>query len=244
MRSQSNKRGGAGLAFLVLLLGFAVGITLFMPWETLCERLVRHVDSKLESVNFTWKDIRRAGPSGFRIDNLAVGFANAPGALRFEHADLRFGISPLARVRLNTGGEECLLKIYRSGLVECEGQINLTYLLGGSGMQGTLFAKGGIMTSETESGWLHLRSHRLILADGTESEDLSLTVEIRGGTWELKNISLRKPLDFQGKGSVALDRGDLRNSLVTLAGEVAVGNTFHPLNLENRLGFLLGAPGR
>ncbi len=233
--------------FLVVFLGFAVGVALFTPWEKLCERLVQHVDSKLINLNFTWKDIRRAGPSGFRIDDLVIGFENSPGALRFEHADLRFGISPLAKVRLNTGGDECHLNIFRNGHLELDGKVDLTYLFGGGRLQGSVFAKGGFMPSPKGellgSGWLDLRAHRLVLPDGTLSEDLSLTLEIQDKEWNIKNASIRKPIDFQGSGLFEPDRTNFTDSVVKLNGEVAVGDEFHPVELESRLGLLLGASG-
>lgn len=245
---QSGKRGSVGRGFLVLLLGFAVGAALFTPWEKLCERLVQHVDSKLTNLNFTWQDLRRAGPSGFRIDELVVGFENSPGSLRFAHADLRFGFSPLARVRLDTGGDECHLNIYRSGLLEIEGRVNLTFLFGGGGVQGNLFAKGGVMPSEegllAGTGWLNLRSEKLVLPDGTVSEELNLTTEINRGNWIVKNVSMRKPVDFQGNGLAELNRESFPDSAVRLKGEYAIGDSFYPVEIESRLGDFLGDSNR
>lgn len=237
---KQSRSGHTGAAFLVLLLGFGLGITVFTPWAVLCERLVQHVDSKLVNMNLTWTDLRRAGPSGFRIDNLTVGFDNAPGALHFEHADLRFGFSPLARVRLNTSGEECYLNIFRSGLLEIDGQVDLTYLLGGGGVQGDLYAKGGIMPSDDGrllgSGWLDLRSRQMVLPDGKRAEELALTLEINGSQWAIKNVSIRQPVDFQGKGVAELDKTQFMDTNIRLKGEIAVGDTFHPVDVDTRLG--------
>ncbi|GEM_PF-1069185 len=231
------------LRFLAIFLGLAVGVTLFMPWEKICVRLVEHIDSRLVNTRFTWSDLRRAGPSGFRIDDLAVGFANAPGAMFFEHADLRFGFSPLARVRLNTGGSECFVSVDSKGRLTIDGEVNLTYLFGRSELGGLVHVRGRLIPSGDGlllgTGWFDLRAPRLELPDGTVCSEVAATVALNNNHWNIKNISLKKPVDYQGKGVLELDQTSVPHSLVRLEGDLIVGGQSHSYSLQGRLKDLL-----
>lgn len=235
--------GGATVRFLTVFLGFAVGVALFMPWEKLCVRLMEYVDSRLPSLNLTWDDLNRAGPSGFRVDGLVVGFENSPGSMTFEHADIRFGLDPLARVRLNTGGDEFFLNFSRSGLIEFDGSIDLTYLFGRGKLRGSVSVKGKTRVDQSGrfpgTGWVDIRTPDLTLPDGTVCRDVALTAEMRGRSWIVKNISLRKPVDFQGTGVVTFDEASIPDSKVSIEGQIAMGNTFHPYDARGTLGSVL-----
>jgi hypothetical protein len=232
--------------FLTVFLGFALGVALFMPWEKICVRLVEYVDAKLVNTRFTWTDLRRAGPSGFRLDGLVVSFANAPGSMFFEHADLRFGFSPLARVRLNTGGSECYVSVDTEGRLKVEGQVNLTFLFGRSELGGLVHVKGRIIpTSDGRllgSGWFDLRAPRLVLPDGTLCSEVSATVEMNEHQWNIKNFSQKQPVDYQGKGVMELDPDSVPRSVVRLDGELIVGGRPHAYDVEGTLHDLLAGP--
>lgn len=221
------------LAILVLALaGFAFGIALFMPWDKLWTSVLVRFDEELSSAGFSWESMDREGPLSFRLVNLEVAAAGMPGVLRFEHAYVRMGNSPLAKVRLDTGGPQCTLGIYRNGRFEFEGELNLTYLFGHGDYQGQLHASGSLFLPAgavlPKKGWVDLRSQQLILPRNRMCRDFAFTAEVADADVRIRDFTIAAPLAVRAGGSMKLSPTNLFASTYAVQGERDVNGSTIP----------------
>ncbi len=224
--------------FLVLF-GLLIGIALFTPWNKIWASALATVDEKLPTVGLQWEGIDRDGPFGFRVRNLQITVANTPGSLMFKQAYVRMGFSPLARVRLDTGGSRCDLDLFRNGSYEFEGDLNLTALLGGTDFKGILRVAGNLfMPAGSElpkKGWVDIRSQQFILPDEKTIEDLAFTAEIHGPDMDIRDFSIRLPITIKTAGKGVLDPKNLYNTRFDLKGEVTIGKQAVPYETQGTL---------
>ncbi|NDV19967.1 hypothetical protein GO013_11095 [Pseudodesulfovibrio sp. JC047] len=236
LQTRSSLPGRILARFFLILLGFAIGIALFMPWNKIWASALARVDMQLPSVGLTWDAIDRDGPLNFRVRNLRITMAQTPGALRFQHAYVSMGFSPLATVRLDTGGPQCVLELFSNGVFEFEGDLNLTYLLGMSDFKGELRASGSLFLPDgarlPHSGWVDIRSQRLVLPGDKSVEDFAFMAEIDHETMNIRDFSMKSPFMYKSTGSATLDPDNLFRTMFSLTGEMTVGReTFsYPLN--------------
>ena len=213
--------------FFLVGLGFLLGLGLFTPWNKLWARALGALDARLPTVGLRWEGIDRDGPTKFRVRELTVTVADTPGAFRFHRAYVSMGFSPLARVRLDTGGSVCNLEVFRNGTFSWEGDLNLTALLGGTDFKGTLHAAGNIFmpagSALPKNGWLDLRSQRLILPGDRAVEDMAFTGEIVDGAVVIRDFTMGSPLDLKVSGIGALHPDNLFRSTYAVAGEITMG---------------------
>ena len=111
-RRSSSLPGRILARMFLVLFGFLVGIALFMPWEKLWSSALVSLDEKMPTIGLRWEAIDKAGPLGFRVRELRITLADTPGSLAFHRAQVSVGFSPLAHVRLDTGGSECELDLF------------------------------------------------------------------------------------------------------------------------------------
>lgn len=220
----------------MVLAGFILGVALFTPWGKMWERVLETLDRNTSEYQLSWSGIDRAGPSGFRMKNVELALAGTPGALAFAEADVRVGFNPLAKVRIGTGGPECFLTIHRTGWVDFEGDLNLTYVLRNSDIRGILHAKGKFRTAPKSGaplkGWADLRTQLLELPGGRSVSDLSYTGVLEGKTVTIRNFSIKTPLDLRVEGKAELNRNNFPATRIQVTGEVMTPTGSEPYNRE------------
>ena len=213
--------------FFLVGVGFLLGLALFTPWNKIWAQALAILDDGLPTVSMRWEAIDRDGPFGFRVRDLVVTVADTPGAFAFHRAYVTMGFNPLATVRLDTKGAECVLAVHRNGAFEFEGDLNLTSLLGGADFQGTLHAAGRLFmpagSALPKNGWLDLRSQKLLLPGGRSIEDMAFTGEIADADLVIRDFSIRAPLDVKVAGTGVLHPGDLFRTTYDVEGEIVVG---------------------
>ena len=239
-RRKSSSLPGRMLARLFLiLLGFLMGVALFTPWDKIWASALTRLDENLPMVGLTWEGIDRDGPFGFRVRDFKITVAETPGFLRFEHAYVTMGFSPLATVRLDTGGTQCLLELYSNGIFEFKGDLNLTYLLGYSDFKGTLNTSGSLFMPDgarlPKNGWLDIRSQQLVLPGDRSVEDLSFTAAIEHNHLDIRDFSMRQPMIYKSTGVAVIDPDDLFQTLFSLTGQMTVGNETFPYEMKGTL---------
>lgn len=224
---------------LLMALGFLMGVALFTPWNKIWSDALTSLDEKLPTVRLRWESIDRDGPLGFRVNGLRVAMADTPGSLAFRHAYVRVGLSPLARVRLDTGGAQCELDLFRSGAFEFEGDLNLTSLLGGTDFKGSLHVAGNLFLPEgavlPRSGWLDIRSQQLVLPDGKTIADFAFTTEINHSDLDVRDFSIGSPVAIRTAGRGLIDPSNLYLTTFDLKGELTIGKRTLPYETRGTL---------
>ncbi|WP_272698825.1 hypothetical protein [Desulfovibrio sp. Fe33] len=239
--SKHSSLPGRILARLVLMsLGFALGVALFTPWGKVWASALTRLDANMPAVGLTWSSIDRDGPFGFRVRDFKISAAQTPGRLHFEHAYVTVGLSPLARVRLDTGGAQCLLELFSNGVFDFEGDMDLTYLLGNSDLKGVVHASGSLFLPEgarlPRKGWMDVRSAQLVLPGGKVIEDLAFTSEIENVNMNVRDFSMRLPLNYKSSGTAVIDPDDFFRTRFDLKGDMTVGRETFPYEMRGTLG--------
>jgi len=239
-RSKSSSLPGRILARLVLItLGLAMGVVLFMPWDKIWASALTRLDESLPSVGLSWSGIDRDGPLGFRVRDFKISVAQTPGRLHFEHAYVRMGFSPLATVRLDTGGPQCRLELFSNGVFDFEGDMDLTYLLGNSDLKGVLHASGSLFLPDgarlPKNGWVDVRSAQLVLPGDKVVEDLAFTAEIENRDMAVRDFSMRLPLAYKSTGTAVIDPDNLFGTRFDLKGDMTVGRESFPYEMHGTL---------
>lgn len=224
--------------FLVLF-GFLVGIAMFTPWDKIWASALASLDEKLPTIGLRWEGIDRDGPFGFRVRDLKITVADTPGSLTFRQAYVEVGFSPLAHVRLDTGGPQCELNMFQTGAFEFEGDLNLTSLLGGADFKGTLHVAGNLFLPAgsvlPKKGWIDIRSQQLLLPGDKSIEDLAFTAEIQGPDMDVRDFSLGKPIALKAAGKGVLDPDNLYRTAFDLKGEMTIGQRTFPYDAKGTL---------
>nr|WP_321514703.1 hypothetical protein [uncultured Pseudodesulfovibrio sp.] len=225
--------------FFLIMLGFLIGVAVFTPWDKIWASALTRLDEQLPTVGMTWAGIDRDGPLSFRVSDFKVTVAQTPGALRFKRAHVSMGFSPLATVRLDTGGPECTLELFSNGVFEFEGDLNLTYLLGFGDFKGTLRASGSLFLPEgaklPHMGWVDIRSQRLVLPSEKSVEDFAFTAEIDNENMNIRDFSMKSPIMYKSTGSAVIDSNNLFRTTFSLTGEMTVGRESFPYPMHGTL---------
>lgn len=225
--------------FFLILLGFLIGVALFTPWDKIWASALTRLDAAQPAVGLTWESIDRDGPFGFRLNDFEITVAHTPGALRFKHAFVTMGFSPLAEVRLDTGGQRCFLELFSNGVFEFKGDLNLTYLLGSGDFKGTLNASGSLFMPDgatlPKNGWVDIRSQRLVLPGERTVQDLAFTAAVENANMDIRDFSIRAPINYKSAGVAVIDPDDLFRTLFTLRGEMTVGSESFPYEMKGTL---------
>lgn len=223
----------------LLLFGFFVGLALFTPWDKLWASALASLDERLPTVGLRWESIDRAGPIGFRVKKLRVSFADTPGALAFDQAYVRVGFSPIAHVRLDTGGSQCELELFQNGSFEFEGDLNMTALLGGADLKGVLHVAGDLFlpagATLPKKGWVDIRSQQLLLPGDKSVEDIAFTAEIRDADMDIRDFSMGKPLVLKTAGVGLINQQNLYQTQFDLKGEMTIGKRVFPYDAKGTL---------
>ena len=231
---------GRVIRVAALVLGLAAGLVVFTPWDKLWVMAVNNVDERLPLVGLSWDGVRKEGPSGFQLRGLRITVNGMPGELTFEHADVRIGLNPLARIRLDTGGAQCMLQLYDNGRIEFQGDLNATYLLGRGDIQGVVHASGSLYFPQGATlpvkSWLDVRSSWLSLPGPKVYQDLAFTAEIEGAEVRIRDYSLSAPVNIKTSGTATLDPQGLIKSVVALKGEQRLGNSAYPYEFHGTVG--------
>lgn len=238
-RYSSSLPGRILLRLSLILLGFLLGVALFTPWDKIWASALTRLDENLPMVGLTWEGIDRDGPFGFRVRDFKITVAETPGFLRFRHAYVTMGFSPLAKVRLDTGGVQCFLELYSNGIFEFKGDLNLTYLLGFSDFKGTLNTSGSLFMPAgaklPKNGWMDIRSQQLVLPGERSVSDLAFTAAIEGNHLDIRDFSMREPMAYKSTGVALIDPDDLFQTLFSLKGEMTVGKDTFPHDMKGTL---------
>lgn len=231
---------GRILARLFLIaLGFLIGVALFTPWDKIWASALAKLDGRLPTMGMTWASIDRDGPFGFRVNEVNITAAQTPGSLTFKHAYVNMGFSPLATVRLDTGGPQLNLKLFSNGVFEFDGDLNLTYLLGFSDFKGMIHTSGSLFLPAgarlPHMGWVDIRSQQLVLPGEKIVEDLAFTAEIEKEKMNIRDFSIRRPLTYKSSGSAVIDPGDIYGTRFDLEGHMTVGRETFPYEMKGTL---------
>ena len=225
--------------FFLVIFGFLLGIALFTPWNKIWASALVSLDEELPTVGLSWQSIDKDGPFGFRVNELKIRLADTPGSLNFHQAYVSMGFNPLARVKLDTGGAQCELDLFRNGVFEFEGDLNLTALLGGSDFKGNLRVAGNLLlpagSTLPEKGWVDIRSQQLILPGNKTIEDLAFTAELRGPAMDIRDFSMRLPIAIKSTGKGAIDANNLYRSAFEMTGEITIGHQTIPYKTKGTL---------
>ncbi|WP_238528166.1 hypothetical protein [Pseudodesulfovibrio mercurii] len=239
-RSRPSSLPGRILARLVLMtLGVALGVVLFTPWAKIWASALTRLDAGLPAVGLAWSGIDRDGPFGFRLRDFTISVAQTPGRLHFHHAYVSMGLSPLATVRLDTGGPQCSLEVFSNGVFDFEGDLDLTYLLGDSDLKGVVRASGSLFLPAgarlPRNGWVDVRSAQLVLPGNKVIEDLAFTAEITNENMAVRDFSMRLPLNYKSAGTAVLDPDNLFRTRFDLKGDMTVGREVFPYEMHGTL---------
>lgn len=224
---------------LLIMFGFIIGIALFMPWNKIWASALTSLDEQFPTMGLRWEGIDRDGPLGFRVRKLKISVADTPGSLSFHRAYVSVGFSPLAHVRLDTGGSQCELDVFQTGVFDFEGDLNLTNLLGGADVKGTLRVAGNLFmpagSALPQKGWIDVRSQQLILPGEKSVEDLAFTAEINGPDMDVRDFSIAKPLTLKASGHGVIDPKNLFRTAFDLKGEMTIGRRVLPYETKGTL---------
>jgi hypothetical protein len=238
-RKPSSLPGRILARLLLMTLGFLMGAALFTPWGKIWASALSSLDARMPTVKLRWDAIDRDGPFGFRVNGLRVALADTPGSFVFRHAYVRMGLSPLAHVRLDTGGSQCALDLFRNGTFDFEGDLNLTSLLGGADFKGILHVAGSLFlpagATLPESGWLDLRSQQLVLPGDKTVADLAFTTEFRDRDMDVRDFSIGSPLTLHTAGRGIIDPANVYRTSFDLTGELTIGKRTMPYELKGTL---------
>ncbi len=237
--TRSSLPGRILARLLLISFGFLLGIALFTPWNKLWASALTTVDEQLPTVGLRWEGIDRDGPFGFRVQKLKITVADTPGSLSFHKATVSVGFSPLARVILDTGGTQCELNVFQTGVFDFEGDLNLTALLGGADVKGSLHVAGNLFmpagATLPKKGWIDLRSQQLLLPGDKSVEDLAFTAEINGPDMDVRDFSIAKPITLKASGRGLIDPDNLFRTAFDLNGEITIGRQVVPYNTKGTL---------
>ena len=239
-RSKPSSLPGRILARLLLIFfGFVLGVVLFTPWAKIWASALTRLDESLPAIGLTWSGIDHDGPLGFRVRDFKISVAQTPGRLHFAHAYVTMGFSPLATVRLDTGGPQCRLELFSNGVFDFEGDLNLTYLLGNSDLRGVLRVSGSLFLPEgarlPRNGWVDVRSQQLVLPGEKVVEDLAFTAEIKDADMAVRDFSMRLPLAYKSAGTAVIDPDNLSRTRFDLKGDMTVGRDTFPYEMRGTL---------
>lgn len=238
-RKPSSLPGRILARLLLITLGFLLGIALFTPWDKIWASALASLDEELPTIGLTWDSIDRDGPLGFRVKNFKITVAQTPGALQFQNAHVSVGFSPLAKVRLDTGGSQCQLDLYSNGSFEFEGDLNLTYLLGYSDFKGVLHTSGNLFMPAgavlPKNGWVDIRSQQLILPGDKSVEDLAFTAEVRNAAMDIRDFSMMLPIAYKSAGTAVINPDNIYQTSFKLSGDMTVGKQVFPYEVEGTL---------
>ncbi len=238
-RKPSSLPGRVLARLFLILFGFLAGVALFTPWDKIWASALTRLDESLPGVGMTWESIDRDGPFGFRVLDFRITVADTPGYLRFNHAYVTMGFSPLASVRLDTGGPQCFLELFSNGIFEFQGDLNLTYLLGYGDFKGTVNASGSLFMPEgarlPKNGWVDIRSQRLVLPGERTVEDLAFTAAVEDSHLDVRDFSLRSPVTYKSSGAGVIDPDNLFQTRFSLTGRMTVGADTFPHEMQGTL---------
>lgn len=239
-RAKPSSLPGRILARLVLMtVGLAIGVVLFTPWDKIWGSALARLDAKLPGVGLSWSAIDRDGPLGFRLNDVGISVAQTPGRLHFKHAYVTMGFSPLATVRLDTGGPQCRLELFSNGVFDFEGDMDLTYLLDNGDLKGEIRASGSLFLPDgarlPKNGWVDLRSAQLVLPGEKVVEDLAFTAEIENENMAVRDFSMRLPLNYKSAGTAVIDPDNLFRTRFDLKGDMTVGRETFPYEMRGTL---------
>ena len=222
-----------------IFVGFLIGASLFTPWRKIWANALTRLDESMPAIGLTWSSIDRDGPLGFRVRDFRITVAQTPGSLHFKHATVSVGLSPLATVQLDTGGPQCHLRLFSNGVFDFEGDLNLTYLLGYSEFKGALRAAGSLFLPEgarlPRDGWVDVRSQQLVLPGEKIVEDLAFTAEIENENMDIRDFSMRLPLNYKSSGTAVINPDDLFRTTFHLRGDMTVGKDTFPYSMDGTL---------
>lgn len=237
--SASSLPGRILARFFLILFGFLIGIALFMPWNKLWASALANVDEQLPTLGLRWEGIDRDGPFGFRVRGLRITVAETPGSLFFHQAYVNVGFSPLAHVRLDTGGTQCELDMFQNGTLEFEGELDLTSLLGGADIKGNLHVAGSLFmpagSDLPQKGWIDIRSQQLILPGEKLVNDLAFTSEISGPDMDVRDFSIAQPIKLKAAGRGIIDPKNVFQTAFDLSGEMTIGRQSFPYSTKGTL---------
>ncbi len=238
-RKTSSLPGRILARLFLILFGFGLGIALFTPWNKIWASALASLDEKLPTIGLRWEGIDRDGPLSFRLRKLKITVADTPGSFTFHQAYVEVGFSPLASVRLDTGGSQCELVLFQTGVFEFEGDLNMTSLLGGADFKGILHVAGSLFlpagAALPKNGWVDIRSQQLLLPGDKSVEDLAFTAEIRGADMDIRDFSMGKPLSVKASGTGVLDPENLYRTMFDLSGEMTIGKRVFPYDAKGSL---------
>lgn len=238
-KTYSSLPGRIVARFFLVLLGFVIGVALFMPWNKIWASALVSLDERLPTVGLRWEGIDRDGPLVFRVRGLEITVADTPGSLLFNWAYVTVGYSPMAHVRLDTDGAECELELFNNGTMAFEGDIDLTSMLGGADIKGQMRVAGNFFLPPgsrlPQKGWLDIRSQQLILPGERFVEDIAFMAEIRNRDLDVRDFSMGSPLNIKASGTGTIGRGNLFLSRFDLTGEQTKGNETIPFSVEGTL---------
>jgi hypothetical protein len=232
--------GGAA----ALCIGLVAGLVLYLPWDTVWHLVLRQYSASRPELRLSWQNVDRAGPLGFRVNGLS---AEGPGwnvSPRMQWVDVRLGVTPLATVRMDSGGRQAELVFFDSGAFDFHGQINLA-CLGRRDIQGSVDvrAEGRYLRDSQvlEKGILDLRGVSLTLPDSLWLGDAALALEYQeGGSLRIRSFTLREPVQIRAEGTATLRLDALLRSPYTVAGELIRGRETLAFSAAGSLGDFLG----
>ncbi|SOB58827.1 conserved protein of unknown function [Pseudodesulfovibrio profundus] len=239
-KTYSSLPGRIIARFFLVLLGFTIGIALFTPWNKIWASALVSLDERLPTIGLRWEGIDRDGPIGFRVRGLEITVADTPGSLKFNWAYVTMGFSPMAYVRLDTGGSECELELFGNGTMAFEGDVDITALLGGADIKGQMRVAGSFFLPPgaklPKKGWLDMRSQQLILPGERFVEDIAFMTEIKERELSVRDFSMGSPLKIKTSGTGIIGEGNLFLTTFELTGEKTVGKEIVPYSVEGSLG--------
>lgn len=223
-RTRDSRHGGIGLAALLVVVGFLVGLIAFVPWRQVWTGALVAADEKLEHVDFSWSKVDRAGLFGFKARDFKITVRGGrPLVMHFQSADIRFGVNPKYKIRLNSGGPEVILDYHWSGTFDFGGSADLASLLRGD-VQGSIFfeGRGELPDSGEAQGIASIKAQDFRLPDGRRALGVGLDLAYpskKGGGLDITSFSLRKPVQIRAIGHLKLDRKSFYNSTYSVTGK-------------------------
>jgi len=205
---------------IFFIIGLIAGLSFFFPRESLWHYLMSKADHKHEAVRFIRYDLIEAEWNKTLINNLEISFRNHEYFL--PEIQITLGLRPFLQAVVNTG-PEIKLKLETRKKLSALGEIDLAGLLPGQGMTGNLWINGNIFfqtwSQPPAGGTIELESRgELKLEDSLDIENLKLQTVLADNRLEIRNLSMKKPLDFTCSGHVLLNWDNLIRSNYDVQG--------------------------
>lgn len=224
--------------FLLGVVGFVLGLVVFLPADSLWVRTLNQLNT--ESTSFSWAGVESSGLFGATFQDARFQIHGI--TLCFTEMQISPGLTKPLRIRGITGQHALEMSFSWGKRLQLQGQADTGVLLdagkplGASAMQADLQFQdwGGI----PGQGALKIQGLTFELSPKLSVDNLTLDLTKQGQDVRINTLGTDKPLPMQAAGTLKLDPENLLESPYSVSGSITMGNKSNKFKKSGKLGEL------